>query len=392
MHLPTRAPGIIPAYAGSTCVGPEGAGAPGDHPRIRGEHVQFYGTQKGDVRIIPAYAGSTSLARGGFGRPADHPRIRGEHDRYGVTCPLALGSSPHTRGALRDRAIRRHSSRIIPAYAGSTNAPSRTLGSSSDHPRIRGEHVLTHLDAREVQGSSPHTRGARILILDRRHPNRIIPAYAGSTEWRRLVAERCADHPRIRGEHRSAGVSGALDCGSSPHTRGARYREIGFETIDRIIPAYAGSTRWAATCCRAWPDHPRIRGEHAATKDPGARMAGSSPHTRGARRRHPPPPDAGWIIPAYAGSTSLGCSGSGLRPDHPRIRGEHVSPSSRMATARGSSPHTRGAPATATSTIVRSRIIPAYAGSTDSKECPSAPIRDHPRIRGEHRMLWAVTR
>ena len=74
-----------------------------------------------------------------------------------------------------------------------------------------------------------------------------------------------SDHPRIRGEHASAFVSPPTDCGSSPHTRGARPRSRRHRLRrhrGRIIPAYAGSTTSSGRMDeRAW-DHPRIRGEH----------------------------------------------------------------------------------------------------------------------------------
>ena len=79
-------------------------------------------------------------------------------------------------------------------------APS-SPSSEKDHPRIRGEHALT----------GPHTIS----------PTRIIPAYAGSTQNYRIGLSGGADHPRIRGEHAPGrpGPRGRL--GSSPHTRGA---------------------------------------------------------------------------------------------------------------------------------------------------------------------------
>ncbi len=157
--------------------------------------------------------------------------------------------------------------------------------------------------------------------------------------------------------------------GSSPHTRGAR--AIGSH----------------ARLCRR--DHPRIRGEHSARLGAHAVLAG--------------------IIPAYAGNTMISSQswvpvpGSsphtrGTLPshnarledcgDHPRIRGEHLAislcilPYQRIIPAyagntragppdhlprQGSSPHTRG-------TLVS--IVPL-----------ASLVRDHPRIRGEHRLL-----
>ena len=239
-----------------------------DHPRIRGEHRRVLHAVFELVGIIPVYAGNTARQpcaswhrRGSSphtrgtriptnrlaGLGEDHPRIRGEH---------FLSSSPMT-----------FSEGIIPAYAGNTSRPScsrtRTGGSSPhtrgtrrprtapsgsgrDHPRIRGEHarvlvLLVRLDGiipayagntraasdatRACSGSSPHTRGT--LGPKGQHP---------VIQW---------DHPRIRGEHHAA----------APLLR----------PVAGIIPAYAGNTLDAV--------------ELAVS------AGGSSPHTRGTRRR-----------------------------------------------------------------------------------------------------------
>ena len=93
-------------------------------------------------RIIPAYAGSTQSLMGRLPRPKDHPRIRGEHDADLLAYLVEVGSSPHTRGALESFLKLILETGIIPAYAGSTP---ETLGRRSrrwDHPRIRGEHSM----------------------------------------------------------------------------------------------------------------------------------------------------------------------------------------------------------------------------------------------------------
>ena len=251
-------------------------------PHTRGARVQHQPV-KAQPRIIPAYAGSTDRP---LGRPrpgADHPRIRGEHHAKAFEAWNVQGSSPHTRGAPPQRHHRRPESRIIPAYAGST-CPE---------------------DAYEcfLEGSSPHTRGAP---TDSRSPSgagRIIPAYAGSTDGLPIAEWRRADHPRIRGEHSGLPLAEWRRAGSSPHTRGARHARRRRRRRRRIIPAYAGSTcrrRRDDSYCR---DDPRIRGEHAPCLGPTGRRTG--------------------IIPAYAGSTGW--------PKH------HIKPHP------GSSPHTRGA-------------------------------------------------
>ena len=193
--------------------------------------------------------------------------------------------------------------------------------------------------------------------------------------------------------------------GSSPHTRGARH--VGshgiFELQDHprirrehdhhahrgllragIIPAYAGSTTPSSTPWPASGDHPRIRGEHSGVNVALAVTSGSSPHTRGARGV-----DAGGvpregIIPAYAGSTQTRPATTAAIADHPRIRGEHRLRGERPRDRHGSSPHTRGARRHGRDGRGLGGIIPAYAGSTTRSGCWPPRLGDHPRIRGEH--------
>ena len=316
------------------------------------------------MRIIPAYAGSTSSLLPGFFAEGDHPRIRGEHlDSENLTT-ITPGSSPHTRGAQTPRNARPSRSGIIPAYAGSTQATLRWRHSRPDHPRIRGEHQPSDNRRRTLAGSSPHTRGARRHRHPRRGRRGIIPAYAGSTRGSARRAHRTGDHPRIRGEHGDA-IDGVGDeDGSSPHTRGARFSRDTDTPAIGIIPAYAGSTGRRPRRGRSGRDHPRIRGEHRRAGQPGALDRGSSPHTRGAHAALDVEGLAARIIPAYAGSTFRQRILVGTGQDHPRIRGEHEPDAVRLVGSSGSSPHTRGAPADRLGGHQDGRIIPAYAGST----------------------------
>ena len=70
------------------------------------------------------------------------------------------------------------------------------------------------------------------------------------------------------------------------------------------------------------------------------------------------------IIPASAGSTLA--SSIAVKPlrDHPRIRGEHDFRAVRQGCGPGSSPHPRGALQYNYGDATQSRIIPASAGST----------------------------
>src|SRR5690606_12817069 len=213
----------------------------------------------------------------------DHPRIRGEHAASVTSHRKIRGSPPHTRGAPQPRAAHAQPQGITPAYAGSTRAHDVHPWRDGDHPRIRGEHLQSHIAHRRAGGSPPHTRGA----LDQG----------------RAAARLPVDHPRIRGEHRS-GKSGAIwNPGSPPHTRGARLHQPQEGALAGITPAYAGSTREVSSEIVVNTDHPRIRGEHA-TRAVWPVSSPDHPRIRGEHRSpFPGLPRCGRITPAYAGST-----------------------------------------------------------------------------------------
>ena len=147
--------------------------------------------------------------------------------------------------------------------------------------------------------------------------------------------------------------------GSSPHTRGALSGIRSRWRCFGIIPAYAGSTT-ARSSRAGWPrDHPRIRGEHIPAPQLLSLRLGSSPHTRGAPQRPQEAVRRLGIIPAYAGSTEKAQSALYQNGDHPRIRGEHLKLRALSWTITGSSPHTRGA-------LIRSRAC-------ESESCGSSP-------------------
>ena len=355
---------IIPAYAGSTKSTSTPPETFEDHPRIRGEHI------RGVEALLPL-DGSSPHTRGArfCRRPCgrwrrDHPRIRGEHDDRQEHVAELGGSSPHTRGARFVETIHSNALGIIPAYAGSTFARRNVSRRDQDHPRIRGEHPAMARILRSASGSSPHTRGARQAGPQHGVRQRIIPAYAGSTRVGSDGVCRVSDHPRIRGEHVTMSLSGSCISGSSPHTRGALGLFLCVAVGHRIIPAYAGSTTKTFSPPRAARDHPRIRGEHMPWGEGEKQHPGSSPHTRGALLGHLEVRVYPGIIPAYAGSTSTSARGSSARADHPRIRGEHRPRVPGVSFHAGSSPHTRGARQARPARPAQVGIIPAYAGST----------------------------
>ena len=111
---------------------------------------------------------------------------------------------------------------------------------------------------------------------------------------------------------------------------------------------------------------------------------GSPPHTRGTLTILQRSIRMIRITPAYAGNTVT--SGKLNHPirDHPRIRGEHNKVDDYLESTLGSPPHTRGTLLTARLLRHLLRITPAYAGNTQNIYKNAYIDGDHPRIRGEH--------
>ena len=254
----------------------------GSSPHARGAPAAYLSASELGG-IIPACAGSTGCRRRPSGPRWDHPRMRGEHSRSASLSSGVSGSSPHARGARHAKPHAFGRNGIIPACAGSTpQNPCRTPP-AWDHPRMRGEHIMCVASPVMAMGSSPHARGAHSLSFSSSAIPRIIPACAGSTPPRLPRRAPGRDHPRMRGEHSGMLIQWVGGQGSSPHARGAQALNQHVRRFVGIIPACAGSTvrtvaqgllsvgssphARGAPGCRTTrrpprPDHPRMRGEH----------------------------------------------------------------------------------------------------------------------------------
>ena len=211
--------------------------------------------------------------------------MRGEHPPFAQVAAIFPGSSPHARGALNAGGVLLGALGIIPACAGSTVQRTRPGRRRGDHPRMRGEHPRLRRGGGARWGSSPHARGARHLEMVKKLQFGIIPACAGSTRCRASAGCAGGDHPRMRGEHHTESANPYPCRGSSPHARGAPVYVRKEAKMKGIIPACAGSTSLAPHRATLWRDHPRMRGEHSSPSSRRHSNSGSSPHARGARSR-----------------------------------------------------------------------------------------------------------
>ena len=196
--------------------------------------------------LIPAHAGKTSWGPRSGRCCTAHPRSRGENEPEHKEEEDMQGSSPLTRGKRLPECLSRHWPGLIPAHAGKTWSDLYWGACAGAHPRSRGENKPSGALANIAYGSSPLTRGklqARRGGLDL---SGLIPAHAGKTSPPRTRPASPWAHPRSRGENgsrrgcdagggahpRSRGENSAsasaVECtiGSSPLTRGKRYRMV----------------------------------------------------------------------------------------------------------------------------------------------------------------------
>ena len=254
---------IIPARAGQTLVQKSMTSCNADHPRACGANAQVRfegGIDHGSSprvrgkrlrkairsairRIIPARAGQTSAGLDGADVPPDHPRACGANHECRPLMVLPVGSSPRVRGKLAGLTRGFPRLRIIPARAGQTDSKRRASPTPSDHPRACGANSRSVSELSTSTGSSPRVRGKHRVQEPRHGQSRIIPARAGQTVVTISLPVSKPDHPRACGANALFGKRRVRLRGSSPRVRGKLQGRRRFQLALRIIPARAGQTR-----------------------------------------------------------------------------------------------------------------------------------------------------
>ena len=276
-----------------------------------------------EARLIPACAGNTCTAVASRKGTAAHPRLRGEHGVRTAGSKVPSGSSPLARGT-RDLCSRHplHDG-LIPACAGNTLPLLRVVLSRTAHPRLRGEHSSSIRMISAPSGSSPLARGTRLPTNPQYRAPGLIPACAGNTRSHRHSSAPTGAHPRLRGEHIASRGGLLIREGSSPLARGTLPESLKYRHDDRLIPACAGNTRYCSPSPYGPRAHPRLRGEHLPESQSRMLPRGSSPLARGTRRHRNSPPLVRRLIPACAGNTAVKTGTLSVDEAHPRLRGEH---------------------------------------------------------------------
>ena len=153
------------------------------------------------------------------------------------------GSSPLTRGKPLAISNEVAVGGLIPAHAGKTSGGERRERTRGAHPRSRGENELKEERNKRARGSSPLTRGKPSGDLADLARQRLIPAHAGKTMWAATQRRAFSAHPRSRGENSTPLAASCAVMGSSPLTRGKLADQLNLIPTNRLIPAHAGKTR-----------------------------------------------------------------------------------------------------------------------------------------------------
>ena len=191
-------------------------------------------------------------------------------------------------------------------------------------------------------------------------------------------------HPRSRGENLSDLFIDAAAQGSSPLTRGKRRRPRRRDRRHGLIPAHAGKTAWTCARSASFRAHPRSRGENPRRAPVSSSIAGSSPLTRGKQGVAVGAARIKRLIPAHAGKTAAGRRGQADQRAHPRSRGENDAYTQEAPPPAGSSPLTRGKHHADRRADRAGGLIPAHAGKTACSTRLMHSTRAHPRSRGEN--------
>ena len=284
---------------------------------------------------------SSSLAAMSRNTPG-HPRVGGEQSGATGWTQTAAGSSPRGRGTVSDAGLLRCPGRVIPAWAGNRVSMAAMASAASGHPRVGGEQVNARACGQVDDGSSPRGRGTDGVGHRAVEFGRVIPAWAGNRRPAATSAINTAGHPRVGGEQLTHASIGSIRVGSSPRGRGTDRVALELQFDARVIPAWAGNSGNGWTQAQTPPGHPRVGGEQISRTCGLRGLLGSSPRGRGTGAADHRRRGGDRVIPAWAGNRGAGSPRSARRAGHPRVGGEQATSLVIRTADPGSSPRGRG--------------------------------------------------
>ena len=237
-----------------------------------------------------------------------------------------------------------------------------TSGNRRAHPHSRGENKRTN----EIQSCSPLMRGKRREDRFTLAGLGLIPAHAGKTSTPSPPRAPSKAHPHSYGENYTSVRSPLPSGGSSPLMQGKQSDGLVMAIHERLIPDHAGKPSSGSRRASGGRAHPRSRGEDEYLKRGSFISPGSSPLTRGKRRKDRLRLTRLGLIPAHAGKTVESCRSRPEWRAHPRSRRENPQSFLAKIAVMGSSPLTRGKRQDAVRLLVAVRLIPAHEGKTSA--------------------------
>ncbi len=273
-----------------------------------------------------------------------------------------MAAAPHVRGEVRIRFATTICGGITPAWAGRRNGVVAAIWRIRDHPRVRGEKSLLAFSTAFEAGSPPRARGEGTPRHFQTPAAGITPACAGR-RLRRIKLHRFhEDHPRVRGEKAASDGKSCISEGSPPRARGEGFAYIEKTSATGITPACAGRSLKQFVALFQHGDHPRVRGEKRLRLFFHALEIGSPPRARGEAGADRAESHPERITPACAERRVIVSSYMPPAWDHPRVRGEKLTFHFLTIGVLGSPPRARGEDRTPMAHRSQTRITPACAG------------------------------
>ncbi len=273
------------------------------------------------------------------------------------------GAPPRAWGGRRIGVSRIRCCRSTPTCVGRTRVCRAPPGSTSEHPHVRGEDGTTGPGREITTGAPPRAWGGRLC-------------------WWGASGSR-SEHPHVRGEDPTgvwcrARFDGAPprawrtieiaqtegpDDGAPPRAWGGRGGCRRWRGWRRSTPTCVGRTPAVGPAVGQPTEHPHVRGEDGSGAGSVAALPRSTPTCVGRTRRR------AWACGRWA--------------EHPHVRGEDAVSSCHYSPHRGAPPRAWGGPGGEPGRVGGGRSTPTCVGRTRSPAAITAPIAEHPHVRGE---------